>query len=128
MEFVDDTAIVSLSKDKMTHAINTLLTVTKQWALTISAPKTEAMVVSRTDSMLPELQFSSASVEMVSEFKNSVLHRIKFFISSQQHKYKQAQNNFFSAFSSSDRSCARSSSMPNWVKVLTWIDIQYARG
>ena len=77
LEFADDTAIVSASKEKMSHAMDTLFTVTKQWGLTVSAPKTKAMVVSRTDSMLPELQFSSASVEMVSEFKylGSVLHR-----------------------------------------------------
>ena len=55
MEFADDTAIVSTSKHKLTHAMDTLLTVTKQWGLTISAPKTTAM------------EFSSASVEMVSE-------------------------------------------------------------
>ena len=49
--------------------MNTLFTVTERWGLTISTPKTKAMVVSCTDSMQPELQFASGSVEMVKEFK-----------------------------------------------------------
>ena len=40
MEFANDTAIVSTSKGKMTHAINTLFPVIKQWGLTVSASKT----------------------------------------------------------------------------------------
>lgn len=72
MKFADDTAIASTSKYKITHAMNALFSVTGQWDLTISAPKTKAMVVSRTDSMQPELQFASASVEMVNKFKYMV--------------------------------------------------------
>ena len=76
MKFADDTAIVSTSKDKTTHAMNALFSVTGRWSLTISAPKTKALVVSRTDSMMLELQFNSETVEMVNEFKylGSVLH------------------------------------------------------
>ena len=76
MKFADDTAIVSTSKDKTTHAMNALFSVTGRWGLTISAPKTKALVVSRTNSMIPELQFNSETVEMVNEFKylGSVLH------------------------------------------------------
>ena len=76
MKFADDTAIMSTSKDKITHAMNALFSVTGRWGLTISAPKTKAMVVSRTDSMQPELQLDSVSVEMVNEFNylGSVLH------------------------------------------------------
>ena len=76
VKFADDTAIVSTSKDKIIHAMNALFSVTGRWGLTISVPKTKAMVVSRTDSMQPELQLDSASAEMVNEFKylGSVLH------------------------------------------------------
>ena len=76
MMFADDTAIVSTSKDKITHAMNALFLVSGWWGLSISAPKTKAMVVSRTDSLVPELQFSCETVEMVNEFMylGSVLH------------------------------------------------------
>ena len=63
MKFADDTAIVSTSKDEITHAMNALFSVTGQWGLSISDPKTKAMIESRTDSMVPELQFSCETVE-----------------------------------------------------------------
>ena len=77
LEFADDTAILSTSKEKIVHAMNSLFSVTHQWDLTISAPKTKAMVVSRTDGTTEELQFNTEVVEVVDEFKylGSVLQR-----------------------------------------------------
>ena len=69
LKFADDTAILSTSKEKIVHAMNTLFSVTSQWGLTISVPKTKAMVVSQTDSTIQELQFNTDTVEVVEEFK-----------------------------------------------------------
>ena len=80
MKFADDTAIVSTSKDKTTHAMNALFSVhvTGRWGLTIIECFKDKGIgsVANQSSMMPELQFNSEIVEMVNEFKylGSVLH------------------------------------------------------
>ena len=45
LQFADDIAIMSTSKDGRTHSMRKLFDVTSQWGLTISVPKTKVMMV-----------------------------------------------------------------------------------
>ncbi len=76
LQFADDTAILGPSREKILHAMRKLFLVTSQWGLTISIPKTKAMVVGGTEGEQQDLQVDSVMVEMVQEFKylGSVLH------------------------------------------------------
>ena len=65
----DDTAILSTSKEKIVHAMNSLFSVTSRWGLTISVPYTKAMVVSRTDGMICTGAAITKVVEVVNEFE-----------------------------------------------------------
>ena len=76
LQFADNIAIMSTSKDGITHSMRKLFDVTSQWGLTISVPKTKVMVVGGGDVVQQPLQVGEIQLEVVSEFRylGSILH------------------------------------------------------
>ena len=69
LQFADDIAILAETNEKVVHAMSKLFEITSQWGLTISVPKTKALVVGGRDKEDHFLSDGDRQLEIVEEFK-----------------------------------------------------------
>ena len=64
LQFADDIAIITKSRDGITHAMQKLFKVTGQWGLTISVHKTKVMVIGGDEEVHPPLQVNDVQLQI----------------------------------------------------------------
>ena len=69
LHFADDIAILAETNEKVVHAMSKLFEITSQWGLTISVPKTKALVLGGRDKEEHFLSDGDRQLEIVEEFK-----------------------------------------------------------
>ena len=69
LQFADDIAIFAQTKEKVVHVMSKLFEITSQWGLTISVPKTKALVVGGRDEEDHFLSVGDRQLEIVEEFQ-----------------------------------------------------------